>query len=87
MKKERMKEMLQTKIIESLIEQSRSLLEDHWSEAERMFGAQKIKIGMVFSVERGSAESTCKVSISFGARVKDSNEVLVSDQPELALKK
>ena len=76
----------QEKVIEALVEQTRSLLEDHWSEAERVFaGVEQIKIGIQLLVDSEGAETTCKVTISFGSRIKDSNESTVHDQPELPL--
>jgi hypothetical protein len=75
--------MLQEKIINSLVEQIRGLLEDHWSEAERMFNGQKIKINAALTIELSEHEADCKAAITFGARIKDSIEATVSDQPEL----
>jgi hypothetical protein len=75
----------QEKIIDSLVEQTRSLLEDHWGEAERVFAEDKIKIGVALLVDWEGTDANCKATISFGARVKDSSEALVHDQPELPL--
>lgn len=71
----------QEKIINSLVEQTRSLLKDHWSEAERVFaGIDQMKIGMQLVVDFEGPEATCKVTIGFGSRVKDSSEATVHDE-------
>jgi hypothetical protein len=70
----------QTKIIDSLVEQTRSLLEDHWGEAERVFADQPIKVSVTFAVEFDGVDANCKASIGFGARVKDSSEAVVHDE-------
>jgi hypothetical protein len=75
----------QEKIIDSLVEQTRSLLEDHWAEAERVFaGIDQMKIGVQLVVDFVGADATCKVTIGFGSRIKDSSETTVHDQPELS---
>jgi hypothetical protein len=70
----------QTKIIDSLVEQARSLLEDHWGEAERVFADNPIKISMALLVEFDGVDASCKAVIGFGARVKDSSEATVHDE-------
>jgi hypothetical protein len=68
-------------IINSLTEQVRSLLEDHWSECERVFsGVDTMKIGVMLNIEFEGADARCKATIGFGSRVKDSSEATVHDE-------
>ena len=76
----------QEKIIDTLVEQTRSLLEDHWAEAERVFaGIDQMKIGVQLVIDFQGTDAQCKVTIGFGSRIKDSSETTVHDQPELPL--
>jgi hypothetical protein len=77
----------QEKIINSLVEQTRSLLEDHWGEVERVFaGIDQMKIGVQLLVDFEGSDAKCKATIGFGSRVKDSSEAtLYEESSELPL--
>jgi hypothetical protein len=74
------------KLIDQLVTNTRTLLEDHWKEAERVFGSANIKISMAHLVDFGAQDANAKTTIAFGTRIKDTIEMTVPDgQTDLLL--
>ena len=67
------------KLIEQLVQNTRSLLEDHWGQVENVFTNTNIKITMTHSVDFDGADPVAGTAIAFGARVKDKVESVVPD--------
>ena len=65
------------KLIDQLVTNTRTLLEDHWKEAERVFGSNNIRISMSHLVNFEAQDPNVKTSIAFGPKVKDSLEMSV----------
>jgi hypothetical protein len=68
------------KLIDQLVNNTRALLEEHWKDAERVFGSSNIKITMAHLVDfQGANDVNAKTTITFGTRIKDSIEMTVPD--------
>lgn len=70
------------KLIEQLVSNTRSLLEDHWGKAENVFANTNIKITMTHLIDFDAADPVASTTIAFGARVKDKIESIVRDEAE-----
>lgn len=73
------------KLIDQLVTNTRTLLEDHWKEAERVFGSSNIKISMAHLVDFGAQDANAKTTIAFGTRIKDTIEMTVPDGQALLI--
>lgn len=74
------------KLIDQLVSNTRTLLEDHWKDAERVFGSGNIKIAMSHLVDFDAQDPNVKSSINFGPKIHDSIEMTVPDgQTDLLL--
>jgi hypothetical protein len=79
MKLTKMSKPTPEKLIEQLTENTRTLLQDHWSKAAAVFANTTVKITMTHSVDFEPADCVTKSAIAFGARIKDSVEVTIPD--------
>ena len=66
-------------LIEQIVNNTRSLLEDNFKRAEQVFATSTIKLSFAHTVDFEPADATIKSTIAFGARVKDTIEVTVRD--------
>ena len=60
------------KIIEQVIEQTKSMLENHWSDiTDYRNGGEAIKVGFLHKLSYEGDERVVDTTISFGKRIKD----------------
>jgi hypothetical protein len=70
-----------SKVIEQLVDNTRTLLEEHWRKVEQTF-AGTISITMKHVVDFDEGDTRTKTTIGFGERIKDEIEVSVRDPEE-----
>lgn len=66
-------------LIEQLVQNTRELLEANWNRAEAVFTESNIKLSLTHLIDFEHSQIQVKSTIAYGARVKDTREVMMPD--------